>query len=53
MATPPSAAPRMTHTTHGVGMAGKLFHWTMILCTAGLWYPVYHKAKRTSRHHYA
>jgi len=29
--------------------AGTLFHWTMIVCTCGIWYPIYASAKRKRR----
>ncbi|MFD6079058.1 hypothetical protein ACFWG5_26135 [Streptomyces hydrogenans] len=38
-------------TVHGVGCFGTLFHAFMTLMTLGLWYPIWRRAKRTSRHY--
>jgi hypothetical protein len=38
---------------HGMSAVEGMFHWTMIVCTVGIWYPVYrarkHAADRTTR----
>ncbi|WP_327303896.1 hypothetical protein OG730_09940 [Streptomyces sp. NBC_01298] len=40
-----------TRTVHGVGCLGSMFHACMTLMTFGLWYPIWRRAKRTSRHY--
>ncbi|MEU0770555.1 hypothetical protein [Streptomyces albogriseolus] len=39
-------------TMHGPSFLGKIGWWCLIICTCGLAYPWYHRAKRTSRHVY-
>lgn len=43
---PAHHAPRRAVTRRPMPVALSLFHWTMMLCTAGLWTPVYLGAKR-------
>jgi hypothetical protein len=32
-----------------LGYGQAIFHWTMVVCTAGLWYPILASAKRMKR----
>jgi hypothetical protein len=41
--------PRMAVTRGRLGSLEELFHWTMIICTCGLWLPVYLSRKRSKR----
>lgn len=36
-----------TITRQRMGYGALLFHWFMICCTCGLWYPVYASARRS------
>ena len=49
---PPPQPPREIVTTTGMGAGEAAFHWTMIICTCGFWWPVYaarrRKANRTA-----
>ena len=40
--------PREIVTTRGMGGGEAAIHWTMIICTAGLWLPVYWSRKRST-----
>lgn len=52
MNQPQQQFPRESVTMTGLGGGWAFFHWTMIICTCGLWYPVYaahkHHAGRKS-----
>lgn len=41
--------PRRAVTQGKLGAGEELFHWCMIICTCGLWYPVYASRKRSKR----
>lgn len=41
--------PRAAVTQGKLGGIEELFHWTMIICTCGLWLPVYLSRKRSKR----
>lgn len=41
-----SAPPRRAITRQKMSIGLELFHWTMIICTAGCWTPVYLAGKR-------
>lgn len=41
-----SYGPRRAVSRQRMPIALSLFHWTMMLCTAGLWTPVYLSARR-------
>lgn len=41
--------PSRAYTTQNMGCVEEVFHWTMILCTCGLWLPVYIGRKRSMR----
>ena len=41
--------PRGAVTQGKLGYGEEIFHWTMILCTCGLWLPVYLSRKRSKR----
>ena len=44
--------PQKITSKSGMSVAETLAHWTAVLCTCGLWYPVYrarkHAADRTT-----
>ncbi|MGW7136971.1 hypothetical protein [Streptomyces xanthophaeus] len=44
-------ANQHTRTVHGPGCLMTCVHATMTLMTLGLWYPIWRRAKRTSRHY--
>lgn len=48
---PVYVANQPRRTVHGVGVVGTLCWWMVILMTCGLAYPLYSRAKRTSRHY--
>lgn len=41
--------PSRAVTQGKLGSIEELFHWTMIICTCGFWYPVYASRKRSKR----
>lgn len=41
--------PYLAVTQGQLGIFEELFHWTMIICTCGLWLPVYLSRKRSKR----
>jgi hypothetical protein len=41
--------PRRAVTQGKLGYGETMFHWCMIICSAGLWYPVYASRKRSKR----
>lgn len=45
----PRPRPRRMVTTRPMGAGAEVFHWTMILCTGGLWVPVYLAARRARK----
>lgn len=45
----PPPRPHRVVTTRPMGAGAEVFHWTMILCTGGLWVPVYLAAKRARK----
>jgi hypothetical protein len=49
---PQQQFPRESVTKTGMSAGEIAFHWTMIICTCGFWWPVYagrkHKKNRTS-----
>lgn len=38
--------PRESVTVTGMSTGALAFHWTMIVCTCGFWYPVYAARRR-------
>jgi hypothetical protein len=42
-----NAGPRRAVTRRPMGIIEGTFHWTMIICTAGLWLPVYLARRRS------
>lgn len=40
-----SKSPRIL-SRQRLGYGSLAFHWTMIICTCGLWYPVYASKRR-------
>jgi hypothetical protein len=46
---PACAGPRRAVTRAPMPVALALFHWTMIFCTCGLWWPVYAASKRSRK----
>lgn len=45
---PQQQFPRESVTMTGMGAGSMIFHWTMIICTCGFWYPVYAARKRAA-----
>ena len=41
--------PRKAITQGKLGYGEELFHWCMIICSCGLWYPIYASRKRSKR----
>lgn len=41
--------PRKAVTQGKLGYGEEMFHWLMIICTCGLWYPVYASRRRSKR----
>lgn len=41
--------PRRAVTQGKLGYGEEMFHWCMIICSCGLWYPVYASRKRSKR----
>jgi hypothetical protein len=41
--------PRRAVTQGKLGYGEEMFHWMMIICSCGFWYPVYASRKRSKR----
>lgn len=41
--------PRRAVTQGKLGYGEEMFHWCMIICSCGFWYPVYASRKRSKR----